>query len=104
LFSSLQDNNTLAGAGNSTGYTDNTQFGVDQSDLQVLDGHFLVAHLTGHLLSLKNFLRVHAADRTDTAIAAATVRLAAAVEVVALDSARPALTLAVAGDVHSVAN
>jgi len=104
LFCLLEDNDTLARTRNGTGDANNAQFGVDQSDLQVLNGYLLVAHVTGHLLTLKNLLRVHLTDGARAAVAAATVCLAAAVEVVAFDCTGPTLTLAVASYVDNVAN
>jgi hypothetical protein len=62
------------------------------------------AHVSGHFLTWENALRVHRADRPWTAIAAATMGFAAAVEVMALNCASPAFTFAGAGYIYNVAN
>src|SRR6266540_5687754 len=92
LFCLLDNDDTLAGARYGTCYSDYVVFNVDKGDLQVFDGYLLVTHLAGHLLTLENLLRIHRTDGTGAAIRTATVGLATAVEVVALDGASPTFT------------
>jgi hypothetical protein len=104
LFDLLDEDDAFARAWDGAGNTDNTQFHINQRNLKVLGGHLVMAHAAGHALAFKNLLRIHRANRTNAAITAATVRFAAAVEVVSFYGTGKPLTFACAGHLYGVPN
>src|SRR5687767_9297354 len=103
LLRLLHDEQAVARPGHRTLDQDEVALRVDLHDRELLDGHPLVAHVTGHAGALPDAAGVGPrADRAGRPMMVGAVRLRPALEVVAGDDAGEAVALADPGHVNEL--